>query len=602
MLAFVALSAANALAQPANDNFANANSLDLIGTPGTFPDNNTGATRETGEPLIATNLGGASVWYTWTSPSNAIASFDTVGSAFDTVLGVYLGNNVSNLTAIAQDDNSGSGGTSKVTFPAPAGTKFYIAVDGSNGVQGNIVLNWSTSDATVANTNDNIASAAVLSGSSGTILDYNFFATPELFELFLNSSGTNSMWYTWTAPSSGVVTFDTLGSSFDTVLDIYSGTNQPTAFNRLENDDFLARRTSQISMLVTNGQVLRISVIGYQSAAGIIKLDWNLTLPPANDNFGSAANLDTANLWGSASGNNLGATRETGEPNHAGFVTSSSVWYKWTAPQDGEVQLDNLGSSVDTVLAVYTGTTLNSLSQVAANDDLFTTFPEPGLGQLGQINVTSQGIANTNIPPPPGVLTISPTNPPPVPNIVFGNTPVQLTQPFTGFPSAANGSGASGLRFNAHAGVTYYFAVDSKNLTAGPFNLNWAFHSSGVFRFATENRDATTGIPSKSGILGWFLYLGRRISGHGALSGSGNGRVRFPRRSRGCEPIQFNCPHSLQLSSGRLVGDGHACCGIIGPRVGGLCHHGWSEYFGSLHVRSEFRHGGAGWDADPVEG
>src|SRR5262249_20782174 len=138
--------ARTALAQPANDNFANATDLtpyDLNGSGSVSNIDNIGATRELGEPLIATNVGGASVWFTWTSPVDAIVSFDTVGSSFDTLLGVYLGNNVSNLMLVAEDDNSGGGGgTSKVSFNAVAGAKFYIAVDGASGASGNIVLNW----------------------------------------------------------------------------------------------------------------------------------------------------------------------------------------------------------------------------------------------------------------------------------------------------------------------------------------------------------------------------------------------------------------------------------------------------------------------------
>ncbi len=62
-------------------------------------------------------------------------------------------------------------------------------------------------------------------------------------------------------------------------------------------------------------------------------------------------------------------------------------------------------------------------------------------------------------------------------------------------------TGPSLLRFNASAGTTYYFAVDTKSSTTsdylaetygfstGPVTLNWAFHPSGVFRFATEEFD-----------------------------------------------------------------------------------------------------------------
>ena len=110
-----------------------------------MPGNNLGATRQAGEPLIVTNAGGASVWYSWTAPFDGIATFNTTGSSFDTLLGVYVGTSVNSLTTVAQDNNSGGNLTSKVTFNAPAGTKFYISVDGSNGVQGNIALNWTMS-------------------------------------------------------------------------------------------------------------------------------------------------------------------------------------------------------------------------------------------------------------------------------------------------------------------------------------------------------------------------------------------------------------------------------------------------------------------------
>ena len=100
--------------------------------------------------------------------------------------------------------------------------------------------------------------------------------------------------------------------------------------------------------------------------------------PPANDNFANAAPLVINNYWGSTNGNNASATPESGEPSHAGYAASHSVWYQWVAPQDGVVQFDTIGtsSSNDTVLAVYTGASLASLNQVAANDDLYPYWQE----------------------------------------------------------------------------------------------------------------------------------------------------------------------------------------------------------------------------------
>src|SRR5579864_1831546 len=95
---------------------------------------------------------------------------------------------------------------------------------------------------------------------------------------------------------------------------------------------------------------------------------------PANDNFANAISLGSA-TWGSVSNDNTGATAEPNEPPHAGFTATNSIWYTWTAPQSGDVELDTIGSSVDTVLAVYTGTSLANLNQVAANDDMYPTLP-----------------------------------------------------------------------------------------------------------------------------------------------------------------------------------------------------------------------------------
>ncbi len=503
VMALAALSVGGVLAQPTNDNFTSATQLGF-GASGNLPGNNLGATRQAGEPLIVNNAGGASVWYSWTAPFDGIATFNTTGSSFDTLLGVYVGTSVDSLTTVAQDNNSGGNLTSKVTFNAPAGTRFYISVDGSNGVQGNIALNWTMSFPSQAGSNDTLAQATVLSGNSGTLFDYNFFATAEPFETDPFSPvvfGRNSMWYTWTAPSDGVLTVDTIGSSFDTLLDIYTGTGAPALAVRNENDDFIGRKTSQISMLVTAGTVYRISVNGYNFAEGFIRLDWNFTPPPANDNFASATALDSISTGGSITGNNMGATAETGEPFHAGFAVGQSVWYKWVAPQDGEVEMDTIGSSFDTLLGVYSGTSVSMLSQMAANDDLFPTYGQMGVGQTAQMNYVAQPTDNQAVPPSPFELVI-PVGPVPLPNFIFGETDYILNLPYSGLPGVTfNGSGASGLRFNAKAGATYYIAVSGKSGTGGQFSLSWGYHSSGVFKFASENRDQTTGIPIKTGIV-----------------------------------------------------------------------------------------------------
>jgi len=130
-----------AFAQPVNDTFTNAQVI--INASGSILGNNLGATLETGEPVIAGIPGGASVWYRWTAPANLLITFQTVNSDFDTLLGVYTGNSVDQLTLVADnDDASGSLVTSAVTFNAAIGTTYYIAVDGFDGANGNVHLSW----------------------------------------------------------------------------------------------------------------------------------------------------------------------------------------------------------------------------------------------------------------------------------------------------------------------------------------------------------------------------------------------------------------------------------------------------------------------------
>src|SRR4051794_40737305 len=92
-----------------------------------------------------------------------------------------------------------------------------------------------------------------------------------------------------------------------------------------------------------------------------------LALPPANDAF-VAAELLTGST-ATAGTSNVEATKETGEPNHAGTTGGHSVWYRWIAPADGVATIDTAGSTFDTVLGVYTGLTVDGLTLIASNDE-----------------------------------------------------------------------------------------------------------------------------------------------------------------------------------------------------------------------------------------
>jgi hypothetical protein len=126
---------------PTNDLFANAQTIN--GKPGSTAGSNFGATAEPGEPSHAAVPGGHSVWYRWRAPSTGAVTFETVGSGFDTLLAAYRGSSVGALTPVAANDNLGPGvPQSRIKFTAYAGVTYRIAVDGSYGASGSVVLAW----------------------------------------------------------------------------------------------------------------------------------------------------------------------------------------------------------------------------------------------------------------------------------------------------------------------------------------------------------------------------------------------------------------------------------------------------------------------------
>ncbi|HWN94434.1 MAG TPA: immunoglobulin domain-containing protein [Methylomirabilota bacterium] len=73
---------------------------------------------------------------------------------------------------------------------------------------------------------------------------------------------------------------------------------------------------------------------------------------------------------GQVQGFNIGATPEPGEPAHGGRPARRSVWATWVSPDiGGIVTFRTAGSGFDTVLAVYTGSSIPDLVEARSDDD-----------------------------------------------------------------------------------------------------------------------------------------------------------------------------------------------------------------------------------------
>lgn len=89
---------------------------------------------------------------------------------------------------------------------------------------------------------------------------------------------------------------------------------------------------------------------------------------PTNDYFDQPT-ISSGGSW-KAHGNNYCTDVEPGEPEHGGEEDSASVWFTWTAPVSGWYRLITEGSLFDTVLGVYTGTAVNSLSLMGQSNNV----------------------------------------------------------------------------------------------------------------------------------------------------------------------------------------------------------------------------------------
>jgi len=367
-------------ALPQNDDFAAAEALDP--NPSFAGGSTKLAGKEAGEPDHAGNPGGHSVWYLWTSSAGgpvSITSCGTNGSKLDTLLAVYTGSPVNALTPVAANDDAVdppsnelcSAPISEVKFDAVAGTTYRIAVDGKGGSTGRFMLAFERGP----EANDDFSAADGLQSSLSTSAPAtNRFASKEVGEPdHAGNPGGHSVWYSWTAPSSGPVAIFTCTNwgGIDALLAVYTGSAvgslTPVASNDDGGSDECLASDSEVQITAAAGTTYRIAVDGKGGSTG--QLQVFLEGAVTNDDFGQPQPLSSQLPARFFFGSNRFAGKQAGEPDHAGDAGGHSVWYKWTAPRSGEVSVDACAGSFDALVAVYTGTAVDSLTSVASETD-----------------------------------------------------------------------------------------------------------------------------------------------------------------------------------------------------------------------------------------
>ena len=358
----------------------------IFTTNGTLLGNNSTATFEFGEPQHGGKPGGHSLWVAWVAPTNGVATFDTHGSGFDTLMSAYTlsptnGTQVTQLHEEARnDDDPGFAPTSLIQIGAIAGREYEIAVDGYNGATGAVVLNWS-----------------FLPASSPPPI---IISTPN--DLAAKQGDTVTL--TVNMISSGNISFDWLVNGIEdtnhTSTNYVISSLQDTNVGRYQLRVTVGNGNNRVRFFTTPVEV-QINSEGFTNTLADDKLldeisgsgggggnSLPMTLTSGVLEITSSTLGVVRGYNGSQVFNTTFATTDPAEPPHCGVTGGASYWLMYQPPANGTMTLDTIGSSYDTVMEVYTfNGTLTSyadLISIACDND--------GVSLHGPSRVTFQAV------------------------------------------------------------------------------------------------------------------------------------------------------------------------------------------------------------------
>jgi len=295
-----------------------------------------------------------------------------------------------------------------------------------------------------------------------------------------------NIWYRYTASRTCEVTVSLCGSSYDTVLAVYRGSECYPQQNDLIgcNDDACGRQ-SEITFHATAGleYLIEVGGFGVNTGTGVISITCD-SEPPSDSND----DCQNAKLIGNVTNLPFDTSEATFDgPGH--FMTGPNIWYIYTATCTGEATVSLCGSGYDTRLAVYNGGACNPplTRLIEFNDDFCNwqsevTF-ETIAGQQYLIEVGGFG-QNTG----QGLISISCEGTAPTEPSDLGDAP-DSTNNFGRNMTAYPKGGPGGVR--AHYPTVYNDGRNSGPF--GPIHLNTEAVVAHLGRTITSENEADTG-------------------------------------------------------------------------------------------------------------
>jgi len=350
---------------------------------------------------------GRNVWFCYTASCTGEVTITIDGAYFDTVLAVYNGCDC-DITAsdrLACNDDYGDSWLSQVTFSAVAGGKYLIEVGGYQDLGGDGFLRITCDGQPGQPDKDDCENAQAV----GNVTNLQFDTSDATFDGPGLCMTSPNIWFVYTASCTGEATVSLLGSSFDTKLAIYDGDDcDPSSSDMIGcNDDFDSIRQSQLTIPVVAGHEYLVEVGGYGSntGEGVLNISCEPSGQPSKDDCENAQ----------AVGDVKDLAFDTSDATFDGpglCMTSPNIWYVYTASCTGDATVSLLGSSYDTMLAIYYGDDcdLSSSDMIACNDDYSParqsqiTFPVVAGNEYlievgGYGNDTGEGVLNISCEP-----------------------------------------------------------------------------------------------------------------------------------------------------------------------------------------------------------
>jgi len=356
-LSAVVLPAAPAMAQPSNDNFADARTV--TGVPYSDTVEVTGSTVETGEPVSACRETGApsgTVWYAFT-PADTTTVNITPTANFELILAVYTGSSLTTLAEMACQFSQ-----SPLYLSVTGGQTYYLQIGTFFDRTGTLQLDIAFPPPPPAS--DDFADATSVTGvpySDTVEVTGSTLETGEPVSACADAvAPTGTVWYAFTPAETSTAKIAVTGAHY--VLAVYTGISLTT----LTEVTCQQSELRPLSLPVTAGQTYYLQIGTFHHQTGTLQLDiMPPPPPPATDDFADARTVtgvpysDIVEVTGS--------TVETGEPVSAcrGMAgPSGTVWYTFTPTGTTNVNITRT-ADFQSFLAVYTGSSLSSLTETA---------------------------------------------------------------------------------------------------------------------------------------------------------------------------------------------------------------------------------------------